>query len=132
MGNRVFIGFRDRSDRGSRPESLPPAYSTQIISSSFPRGTETPFVGALPAGQEAVLDVEPFYTTRHVTLNWRSASGLLRQQVEAELGRALVDVGSRDNPVGGWLMIIASALFALIFFGVALTILIQIRMQRPF
>jgi hypothetical protein len=133
MGNRVFIGFRNRNtgEPFAGPESVPGAYQVPIRPAPAIRATPTPFPAALPADQEAVLDIEPFYTTRHVTLNWRSGNSLIREPVEAELGRALTEVRSRDNPMGGWLMIIASSLFALIFFGVALTILVQLKMQRP-
>jgi hypothetical protein len=133
MGNRVFIGFRDRTRQGLVPLShaLSPPIHAPIMPDPSPQKGELRDVDALRSDQEAVLDIEPFYSTRHVTLNWKSASGSVRQHVEAELAQVLEEVQTRDNPTGTWLMIIASSLFALIVFGVALSILVHLRMHRP-
>jgi hypothetical protein len=134
MGNRVFIGFRDRAGRGSLPQpqhSLPGPYHAEIIPGSVVPRVDQPLLEAMRPEQGAVLDIEPFFTTRHVTLYWRNATLTVRQQVESELGRVLAEVHTHDNPAGTWLMIIASSLFAIIFFGVALFILIHIRMNKP-
>ena len=135
MGNRVYIGFpaprgRHLPPRVAPAEPLPAPVSTQVMPGPAPQVTEPLFEVVRP-DQEAVVDVEPFYATRHVTLNWRSAGGTVRAQVEAELGRVLPEVHTGNNPMGTWLMIVATSLFALIFFGLGLSILVHLRMRQP-
>jgi hypothetical protein len=124
LGNRVFIGFPG----GSIPSAgIPVPQDPHVVAGLPPKRPGA--VSAWP-DREAIVDVEPFYATRHVTLSWVYATGPVRHQVEAELGRSLNEVFVRDNPASTWLMLVASFLFALIFFGVALMIVMEIRMRH--
>jgi hypothetical protein len=111
MGNRVFIGFRGTLFRGPPSSDQPPPPSVR-------------------QGQEAIIDLEPFVATRHVTLYWRSATAGVRPEVETELGRVLGEVRAPDNPAGGWFLIAASCLFALIFLTIAFTIFLQLYARK--
>jgi hypothetical protein len=86
---------------------------------------ETPVAEITPPRPpgEAVIDVEPFHTMCHVTLHWRQHSGLLREELEAELGRALPQLLAPDHPTAGWLMGLAAFLLAVIFMGILITVL---------
>src|SRR5262249_18000540 len=78
LGNRVFIGFR--SPLGApRPAKLPPGYEANIVAAPFPREAEKALPAAVRQEQEAIVDVEPFAATRHLTLTWRSATGQIRE-----------------------------------------------------
>src|SRR5262249_37361497 len=81
---------------------------------------------AAPAGdvrEEAGLETDLAPVLRHVTLRWSASSDVaLRHVVEADLARALAEVRTRSNPVGGWLLT-GSALLLLLttfFFATAL------------
>jgi hypothetical protein len=119
LGNRVFIGFPAR-----------PGAEAHVAAGAPPQRPGTARAGLAPPGREAILDIEPFYATRHVTLSWAYTAGPVREQVEAELARALGEVCARDNPASTWLMLAASFLFALIFFGVALAIVREIKLRQ--
>jgi hypothetical protein len=54
---------------------------------------------------------------RHVTLRWESGAGVLRRQLESELRSALAGVAPPPNPLVGWFLSVATALFAVLFFG---------------
>ena len=73
-GNRIFIGFRSA---GRKPlgggENAGPPLNVQVMA-GIPRGPEKPMFPARGPDQ-AVLDVEPFYATRNVTLHWTDATG---------------------------------------------------------
>lgn len=64
--------------------------------------------------ERAVLDVTVVPAMRHLTLRWSFGTGHVRRRVEAELRRALADMESPRNPVAGWLLTAATALFALL------------------
>jgi hypothetical protein len=132
MGNRVFIGLRGSGGRVSAgpAEQLPPEVSEHIIPGPLPREAPRALTALVRLDQEAVVDVEPFAATRHVTLNWRNSTGRVREEVEAELARALREVQTRDNPAGGWFMVIATSLFALVLVSVVMVILLEIRMNK--
>jgi hypothetical protein len=127
MGNRIFIGFRSGGSRFSlsRLEDSPFGNDPHIFAGAFPQDAAKPVPVAPRPGQEGVVDVEPFRATRHVTLNWRSSTGSLREEVEAHLAKALAEVPTPDNPAAGWFMIVATALFCVIFLAMALSILFE-------
>ncbi len=129
MGNRVFIGFRAGRKMPAGGEQ-PASEHVQVLS-GYPRAGEKyhPTPGRV---DQAVLDVEPFYATRNVTLQWTGTTGPIREDVEAELARALTQVPAGDNPAATWFSMIASVLFFLIFLGIALAIVLAIRTRRPF
>lgn len=71
----------------------------------------------------AVLDLELSPAFRTVVMNWQLSSGqaeyAVRQEVERELGRALAEVRTRGNPVGGWLFGASAILWFLTLFALA-------------
>ena len=132
MGNRVFIGFRGTANRLSAPRieriSSPP--SEQITAVDPPRRMETLRTVQARPEPSAVLDIEPFFATRHVTLNWKGAAPPLRAQIEAELARDLALVAAPENPAGVWFMVVASILFFAIFLSVAVMLILEIIARR--
>jgi hypothetical protein len=119
LGDRVFIGPHGTLVRGGTgPAKLP---DSPGLETSPPRRAQ---------GPEAILDLEPFFATRHVTVHWRSATGSVRAEVEAELVRVLNQVAAPANPAGNWFMITASCLFALIFICVAVNVFLQIYVRK--
>ncbi len=82
-----------------------------------------------PAGK-AVIDIEPFHTMCHVTLHWRRHSGLVREELEAELDRALAHLAAPEHPTAGWLMGVAAFLLALIFMGILISLLGGVLLRR--
>jgi hypothetical protein len=78
-------------------------------------------MAASPEAQ-AVIEVDPFPMMHHVSVRWDEADRPLRQEVEGELGRALSEVTTRYNPVGGWLLS-ATAMLFLVLVAVLLLLL---------
>jgi len=137
LGDRVFIGFGTSSGRLAQApgQSPAPIYCTQIKAELSSRPSDGNLGAGLPVPSpsrhgEAVFDVESFAATRYVSLVWRSPGGTLRAEIESGVRRALAGVRSPDNPAGTWFLILAAALFLLIFMGVAITILIDIQGRR--
>jgi hypothetical protein len=64
------------------------------------------------------LDILPFVAMRHITLRWSQGGEVLREELETELVAALAQVRTRHNPVGTWLLSLASSLLLLIILGV--------------
>jgi hypothetical protein len=113
LGNRVFVGA---GQEAAKPVTL--AYEHAFASDPL---VAAEAAVALPAPRppgEAVLDIEPFASMCHVTLHWRRQEGLIREELEAELERALAQMAAPDHPTGGWLMGLAGFLLALIFMGI--------------
>jgi hypothetical protein len=91
--------------------------------------------GAYPASveeieQSAYLEVDPAPSLCHVTLRWEAEDEGLRKQVEAELARALAEVRTRDNPVGGWLLTAGSALLAAAVMVFAVVVVYRLFFER--
>jgi hypothetical protein len=63
----------------------------------------------------SVVEIEPFPMMRHVTLNWEVEDSDARQQIEAELTRALAEVRTQENPAGGWFVSLSISGFFLMF-----------------
>jgi hypothetical protein len=76
----------------------------------------------------AELKIEAFPAMRHVTLYWKGGDALLRSQFETALARALVLVKTRDNPLAGWFMSAAIALFLVAACGLLLIAVIWMRL----
>src|SRR5262249_20029824 len=133
MANRIFIGFRIGGHRAlpAKGDSPPLRYEPHILEGIVPQEAVKPAPVVPRLDQDAILDVEPFQATRHVTLNWRSTSGPIREEVEAELAKALAEVPTPDNPAAGWFMIAATALFCIIFLAMALALLFELQPPRP-
>lgn len=69
------------------------------------------FAPSPSAAQRLMLELDNFRAVRHVTLHW-SATGALRDEIEAELARNLGEVRNGPNPVAKWMIILATVLFA--------------------
>jgi hypothetical protein len=113
LGNRVFVGA---GQEAAKPVALP--YEHAFASDPL---VAAEAAAALPAPRppgEAVLDIEPFAGMCHITLHWRRQEGYIREELEAELERALAQMAAPDHPTGGWLMGLAGFLLALIFMGI--------------
>jgi hypothetical protein len=132
MANRIFIGFRTGGNRllSAKLANPSPSFEPHVLAGAFTRETVKPAPLVPRQDQEAVVDVEPFQATRHITLNWRSSTGLIREEVEAELSKALAELPTRENPAAGWFMVAATALFCIIFLAMALTILFELQHPR--
>jgi hypothetical protein len=65
----------------------------------------------------AVVELSAAAGLRHVTLRWGHGAGPLRNQIESELRIALAHVEPPSNPLVGWFLSVATALFAVLFFG---------------
>lgn len=67
--------------------------------------------------QTAILEVEDFPLMRHVTLRWDPVASPLRQTMETELRRRLVETPAYDHALGSWLLTLGSILLAAEFAG---------------
>jgi hypothetical protein len=65
------------------------------------------------AGQNAVLELEPFDSVRHVTLRWDPHDSPLRPVLEAELDRRLALRAAPDHDTGVWLSVTGFGLLAI-------------------
>jgi hypothetical protein len=89
--------------------------------------TETPALARPPSSaQKLMLELDNFRVVRHVTLHW-SATGLLRDEIEAELARNLGEVRNGPNPVAKWMIILAALLFAVMVATLATILVIASR-----
>jgi hypothetical protein len=117
-GNRIYI--RLGADLPAAPPAyaaghFQPSHSLAVQEEARKRVEAVPLPSAAPSEQAAVVEMDPFPLMRHVTLRWGQTETALRQEVEGELARALSGVRTHYNPVSGWLLSAASALFILIF-----------------
>jgi hypothetical protein len=94
--------------------SLPPAAAGVAAKGLPPHGAMTAAEIAL-SDDASVVELEPFPLMRHVTLNWEVEDPAARQQVEAELGRALAEVRTPENPAGGWFLSLSISGFFVMF-----------------
>jgi hypothetical protein len=124
LGNRVSIVVGRAAAR-----AVGVKYREAYAADALVAAEIAPAALSRPAG-EAVVDLEPFHTLCHVTLHWRRHSGLVREEVEAELERALARLAAPEHPTAGWLMGVAAFLLALIFMGILITLLGGVFLQR--
>jgi len=104
--NHLTLQWTDR--RGSYYIGFAPATASERPAALGP--------GRMPVvpTERAVLGVTIVPGMRHATLRWSLATGGVRRRVEAELRRALAGVESSPNPVAGWLLAAATAMFAVL------------------
>jgi hypothetical protein len=77
--------------------------------------------------QSAYLGLDLAPALRHVTLRWEvGADDSLREQVEGELCRALAEVRTRGNPVGGWMMTAGWVLLLLALLAFAAAVYVRL------
>jgi len=77
-------------------------------------------------GQEMLLEVNPFPSMCHMTLQWSGADRLVRREIEADLAKRLSEMESPPNPAGMWLMSIAGILLGAVCFCLLLLILFSV------
>jgi hypothetical protein len=92
------------------PHSLP---RTGRITLERPVLGEGPLIDEELAGQNAILEMEPFVAARHVTLRWDPHDSPLRPALEAELDRRLALRGAPEHETGTWLNLAGIGLLAL-------------------
>jgi hypothetical protein len=128
LGERVFIGFPRGPGRvhSARATGWPPPFDTHFKVGATPLPGEKARPSEARPDQETVFDVVPFAAARHVSLVWRTGPRALRAEIESALRRSLREVLCPPNPAGTWFLMIAGALFALIFLGVAITIVVEL------
>jgi hypothetical protein len=76
---------------------------TGQISAGAPAGKEGAAGAEEFAGQNAILELEPFAACKHVTLRWDPHDSPLRPVLETELDQRLGLAGSPDHDTGLWL-----------------------------
>jgi len=114
-GNRYFIRRRDRAREAAKKSSegaepAPPVLVREHLPAAERRGRYPATSDDIE--QSAYLEVDPSPALCHVTLRWEADDEEPRQQVEAELRRALVEVRTRHNPAAAWLMTLGGVLLA--------------------
>lgn len=115
---RVFIGApRSGKAAAALPENIP-----GLADEPPPRHAV-----ATLSHRRLVLDIDAFPAMRHVTLSWPADAGPLREEIEAELSRALADVHTAHNPVGAWMLSLATCLFVAMFFTLLFVLLVIAR-----
>lgn len=126
VGNRIFIG---PSEGKFDPD---PVKSSAIQTS--PGGSEEVAAEGDPAplprelsGRSAGLELEPFPAACHVTLHWQGDDASVRQDVEAELGRRLLEVAAPENAAASWFLTISSCLFGVLLLALVGFILFKMR-----
>jgi hypothetical protein len=124
LGNRLFLGASGSPLRLNSEEES----STEIMAAvPVPANAPTP---PRIFTQHVIIDMEPMGALRNVSLHWVSASPEARIDLERELDRALTEVVTVDNPVGGWLLGIAGFLFVAIMMLAAVFVLGTIASPR--
>jgi hypothetical protein len=80
-------------------------------------------------GQSAVLEVDAFPAMRHVTLRWDPPESPLRQEVEAELERALADVETPVSDLGPLLSLTGWGVLVLTLLAGVIVVLVRVLAQ---
>lgn len=93
------------------------------------QSADGPKIAPFPSSaQKLMLELDAFRAVRHVTLHW-SETGVLREEIEAELARNLGEVRNGPNPVAKWMIILATVLFAVMV--ATLATIFVIAAKRP-
>ncbi|HZT79241.1 MAG TPA: hypothetical protein VFA26_03405, partial [Gemmataceae bacterium] len=140
-GNQLFIKYAPlpsgNSVAGTAIQAAPSVAVREagrelVEGAALGRGAELAGLPAHPAvaHQLAVLEVDASELFHHVTLRWRMTEEPLRQEVESELRRLLAQTPTRTNLIGAWLLTLSAVLFAAIFVGLVLLILLNLRWMR--
>jgi hypothetical protein len=77
------------------------------------------------------LQVEHSPTLRHVSLHWKTVDGLPRQAIEAELNRCRSHLQARDNPLGFWMLVLATVLILGTFLGLIVYLVLDLLGKLP-
>lgn len=102
------------------------ADSTQLLADeAIVAGSPLPRSQPLPTdSQPALLRIDPFPALANVTLHWRDQAPDLRRRIEAELGKALKQVETQENPAANWILGIGGILLGFVFLIVLLLVLL--------
>lgn len=123
VGNPVYAGSRPvgQESKSERVESRPLASGSRQEPASG-GSTSNPFMEALTLDSNEI-DLETARALRNVTLTWRPAQSVLRQEIETELAKHCSRFTPRHNPAGFWLLCAASFLILTIFSGGAVILI---------
>jgi hypothetical protein len=99
--------------------------------SSKPRASSTSVEAsrAEPIMQTLLLEHSP--TLRHVSLHWKTVNGWPRQAIEGELNRCRGQLQARDNPVGFWMLVLATILILGTFLGLIAYLVLDVLGKLP-
>jgi hypothetical protein len=78
----------------------------------------------------ALLELETFGPMCHATLRWPQVDPLLRQEIEAELDKALGGTITRSNGSGGWFLCVGGLMLLATFLCMVLLILVSTSQTR--
>lgn len=82
---------------------------------------------AAPLEGESYVAVDALPLLCNVSLCWQgSAAERMREQLELDLGKALRQVYTEENPAAGWLLGVSGVLFLVMIFSTSLVILIAL------
>lgn len=130
VGNRIQVraaAARPGRDLTDNPAPSPTAITVAPNATGAVQVAAPESVGALPQPLDASIDIDLFPSMRNATLHWRRARGTIREDVEGELTRQLLEVETIDNPAASWLLTISSCTYSLIFLGLVGFILLMMR-----
>jgi hypothetical protein len=111
-------------ERLQAPHYLPTAVRVSPPAASARAGE--PATDTIVLEQSAILEVDSFPLMRHVTLRWDPVDSPLRQVMETELHRRLVEMPSEDNFLSGWLLTLGSLLMAFELAGTFVVIFLHL------
>jgi hypothetical protein len=132
VGARLKLEYQRVGNRVSFGPAAPSAEASEAVQPA-PRFSETAgtvaAVGERSTAVESttVLELEPFAALCNITLHWRPGHDELRSDVEAELARELLTIGTDDNPAASWFLTVASCLFGALLLGLIAFILMMWR-----
>jgi hypothetical protein len=122
-------GHRLYFSAGPGPRSLESSLANQVTADPKLLTPAPPPLVRLPSAP-VIVDVESFTMLSNVSLHWRSCSPEARADLERELGTALSEVLTADNPAGTWLLGIAAFLFLLIMLLTAVFVVAVMTVPR--
>jgi hypothetical protein len=139
-GKQFFIkpGDGPRDGQAVTPEGVPASQRALVSAETAKLGMDPmaapgirPFAPLLgPVRYLALLEVETFGAMCHATLRWPQADPLLRQEIEAELDKALQRTFTRSNGSGGWFLCVGGLMLLATFLCMILLILVNMPPSR--
>lgn len=117
-GRTYVFGPGLEQARPSSPEGIQPPHALHGVTAR----RDVPATADEYAGQAAVLEVEPFRATRHVTLTWDPHDSPLRSAVEEELDARLSAAGAPYHDTSLWLTMAGYCVLGVALFTAALLV----------
>jgi hypothetical protein len=114
-GKNIYLGNIGPLDEPTQVLSPGPGNPTAI--------TTNPSVSPVLSRCSALIQVDVFPALCNVTLHWENPAPLVRQEIEAELARALTRVDSPENPAATWFLAIGGILLGIGFLLLLVVIL---------